>query len=358
MPKKRTQSFFHSGRTKKSFQPPGTIENAHTLRQDNVVITVIEFNEQSITEKVLTDISECLAYKNTPLTTWINIDGIHNIKAVEKIGALFGIHPLTLEDIVNTDQRPKFEDYENYLVVVMKMLYYDIALHGEQLTIILMENLVITFQEIHGQDAFTPIRKRLHDGNGRVRRYGADYLCYALMDAIVDSYFNILEKIGNKIEDIDEILITNPSPNTIEILHDLKREMIHLRKAVWPVQDLLISFQRSETLLIKSTTDLYLRDISDHSVRVIETVENYRDLISSMMDVYLSSLSHKMNEVMKVLTIMSSIFIPVTFIAGVYGMNFDFMPELHSVYGYVITWIVMLTVMISLAIYFKRKKWL
>jgi magnesium transporter len=238
------------------------------------------------------------------------------------------------------------------------MLYYDTELHNEQLTILLKNNVVITFQENHGGDAFFPIRKRLKEAKGRVRKFGADYLCYALIDAVVDSYFNILEVIGDKIELMDEQLIKDPTPDTLQVLHAMKREMIFLRKSVWPVRDMVGSLERSETTLIQPTTDVYLRDVHDHVVRVIETVENYRDLINGMMDIYLSSLSNKMNEVMKVLTIISTLFIPVTFIVGVYGMNFDYMPELRSPYGYAATWLVMLVIMASLLYYFRRKKWL
>jgi magnesium transporter len=318
----------------------------------------MQFNESSIEEMVFNNVSDLKDLSNNSCVTWINVDGIHNASVIEKIGALYNIHPLTLEDIANTDQRPKFEDYENYVVVMMKMLYYDTELHNEQLSILLKSNVVITFQENHGGDAFYPIRKRLKEAKGRVRKFGADYLYYALIDAVVDSYFNILEIIGDKIELMDEQLISEPTPDTLNVLHTMKREMIFLRKSVWPVRDMVNSLERSETNLIQPTTDVYLRDVHDHVVRVIETVENYRDLINGMMDIYLSSLSNKMNEVMKVLTIISTLFIPVTFIVGVYGMNFDYMPELRSPYGYVATWVVMLVIMGSLLYYFRRKKWL
>jgi magnesium transporter len=297
-------------------------------------------------------------YTTGNLVTWINVDGIHDASVIERLGIMYEIHPLTLEDVTNTDQRAKFEDYESYIVVMMKMLNYDTELHSEQLSIVLKSNLVITFQENQGVDAFSPIRKRLKEAKGRVRRFGADYLCYALIDAVVDAYFNILEIVGDKIELIDEQLIAGPQPNTMQVLHTMKREMIYLRKAVWPMRDMIGTMERSQTELIKPSTDLYLRDVHDHVVRVIETIENYRDLINGIMDLYLSSLSNKLNEVMKVLTIISTLFIPVTFIVGVYGMNFDYMPELKSPYGYAATWIIMLSIMLSLIYYFRRKKWL
>jgi magnesium transporter len=358
MAKRKRISFINRQRSKKSFLPPGTVEADVSLQAQRVVITVLQFNESFIEEKVFYNLSDFKDISSTSYVTWINVDGIHDASVIEKIGSLYEIHPLTLEDIANTDQRPKFEDYENYVVVMMKMLYYDSELHNEQLSVVLKNNVVITFQENHGGDAFYPIRKRLKEAKGRVRKYGADYLCYALIDAVVDSYFNILEVIGDKIELMDEQLIAEPTPDTLQVLHSMKREMIFLRKSVWPVRDMVNSLERSETTLIQPSTDVYLRDVHDHVIRVIETVENYRDLINGMMDIYLSSLSNKMNEVMKVLTIISTLFIPVTFIVGVYGMNFDYMPELRSPYGYGATWLVMLIIMMSLLYYFRRKKWL
>jgi magnesium transporter len=358
MAKRKKISFINRQRSKKSFLPPGTVEPNNAMQAENVVITIIQYNEKFIQETIITNLNELKDVTSNNLVTWINVDGIHDASVIEKIGSIYAIHPLTLEDVTNADQRAKFEDYESYIVVMMKMLHYDTELHSEQLSIILKNNLVITFQEVHGIDAFSPIRKRLKEAKGRVRRFGADYLCYALIDAVVDVYFNILEVVGDKVELIDEQLIAGPEPNTLQVLHGMKREIIFLRKAVWPMRDMIGSMERSQTELIKPSTDLYLRDVHDHVIRVIETVENYRDLINGIMDLYLSSLSNKLNEVMKVLTIISTLFIPVTFIVGVYGMNFDYMPELRSPYGYAATWVIMLAIMLSLVYYFRRKKWL
>ena len=356
-PKKKPE-FITQHRAEKSGLPPGTLTDIGSPEKEEVIITLIEYNETEYSEKRIVSFQEILDCRNTNTVKWINVDGIHDISIVEKIGTAFNIHPLTLEDIVNTDQRPKFEDYNFYDVAMMKMLYYDTELHSEQLSILLLDNLVISFQEIHGGDAFDPIRERIKQARGRIRKCGADYLAYALIDSIVDSYFTILEKIGDKLEALDEEVMTEPTPQSLRRLHAMKLEMIFLRKSVWPLRELINNIQRSESQLFKESTSIYLRDVHDHTIRVIETVESYRDLISGMMDIYLSSISNKMNEVMKVLTIISTIFIPVTFIAGVYGMNFDFMPELHSRWGYIGTWILMLSIMISLAFYFKRKKWL
>ena len=355
---RKKPEFITHQRVEKSGLPPGTLEVVDNLEREEVIITLIEFNENSFSERRISTFQDILDCKNGNTVKWINVDGIHNISLVEQIGKAFNIHPLTLEDIVNTDQRPKFEDYEFYDVAMMKMLYYDTSLHAEQLSIILLENMVISFQEIHGGDAFDPIRDRIKMAKGRIRKCGADYLAYALIDSIVDSYFKILEKIGDKLEALDEEIMTEPQPDSMRKLHAMKLEMIFLRKSVWPLRDMISNIERSESQLFKESTAVYLRDVHDHTIRVIETVESYRDLISGMMDIYLSSLSNRMNEVMKVLTIISTIFIPVTFIAGVYGMNFNYMPELQSKWGYIGVWVVMLSVMISLVFYFRRKKWL
>ena len=241
---------------------------------------------------------------------------------------------------------------------MMKMITYSKQVDSEQLAIILLDNTVISFQEPQGGDAFDIIRNRLRTAKGRVRKLGADYLAYALMDAVVDCYFTCIEKIGDKVEEIEEDIINNSDKKSLLELYHLKREMIYLRKQVWPLRDMINNMIRSETHLINPSTDIYLRDLSDHVTRIIDTVETYRDLLSGIMDIYLSTNANKMNEVMKVLTIMSSIFIPVTFIAGVYGMNFDNMPELRTQNGYYFIWAVMISIIIGLLIYFKRRKWM
>jgi magnesium transporter len=342
----------------KTGEPPGTIIYSGEERKEPVNISLIAYNEHEFIEKQFSDLSDCLTHPTDNMVRWINIDGIHQTEVIEGIGKKFNIHPLTLEDIANTNQRAKFEDYDNYVVAIMKMInYHENEIDAEQLTVILTDNLVISFQEKNG-DAFDYIRNRLRQGKGRVRRFGADYLAYALLDAVVDCYFSILEKFGDKIENLEEDLLDNPGKEMLKQLHDLKREMIYVRKAVWPMRELINNMERSETELIKPTTDIYLRDLHDHTIRVIDTVETYRDLLSGMMDIYLSSVSNKMNEIMKVLTIITTIFVPVTFIAGVYGMNFEYMPELHSHWGYAITWLIMLTIIITLLFYFRKKKWL
>lgn len=249
--KVKKPEFVSHHRVVKSGLPPGSLEVTDTTETEEVIITLIEFNEQSFSERKITSFQEIVDCKNNGFVKWINVDGIHNSSIVEQIGKAFDIHPLTLEDIVNTDQRPKFEDYDFYDVAMMKMLYYDTELHAEQLSIIFMENLVISFQEIHGGDAFDPIRERIKAAKGRIRKCGADYLAYALIDSIVDSYFNILEKVGDKLEALDEEIMSDPNPESLRKLHTMKLEMIFLRKSVWPLRDLINNIERSESQLLQ-----------------------------------------------------------------------------------------------------------
>ncbi len=338
--------------------PPGTLHYTGEERGGRVRITLIEFNEKEFFEQEFFDLSDCLTHVKENMVVWINVEGVHHTSLIEKIGQLFNIHPLTLEDIVHIDQRPKFEDYDHYLVTIIKMIKYETEMRGEQLSLVLLKNTVISFQEPQGGDAFDIIRNRLRQSKGRVRKLGADYLFYALLDAVVDWYFNAIEKIGDKVETLEEEIINQPRKESLVELYNIKREVIYLRKQVWPLRDMINNLLRSESEFITPNTQLFFRDLLDHSTRIIDTVETHRDLLSSMMDIYLSNNSNKMNEVMKVLTIMSSVFIPVTFIAGVYGMNFTYMPELKSPYGYAGVWVVMLSVMGGLLYYFKKKKWI
>ena len=291
--------------------------------------------------------------------TWIHIDGLQDIRLLEQMGVVFGLHPLTLEDILNTEQRPKSEDHGDYLYIVLRLFHEDAGggLVPEQVSIVFGRNWLISLQEKEGK-LLDPIRERLRNEKGRLRKAGADYLAHALLDAIVDSYFVILDKFGEKIENLEEALIGRPSPETLRAIQALKREMILLRKSVWPLREMIGGLGRSDSPLIREPSVIYFRDVYDHAVQVIDTIETYRDMLSGMLDIYLSSISNRMNEIMKVLTIIATVFMPLTFLAGVYGMNFKYMPELEWRWGYFALWGVMIVIAIFMLIYFRRKKWL
>jgi magnesium transporter len=338
--------------------PPGTLFYTGQETDQKIKISLIEFNENEFFEEDYFDLADCLSHVKPNMVKWINVEGVHDTALIEKIGKLHDLHPLTLEDIVHVDQRPKFEDYDNYILTIMKMITYNSQVVAEQLSIVLLKNTVISFQEPTGGDAFGIIRTRLRQAKGRVRRLGADYLFYALMDAVVDCYFTAIERIGDQLELIEEEIITEARRESLIRLYDLKREVIFLRKQVWPLRDMVNNLLRTENPLISDNTQIFLRDLQDHCSRIIDTVETYRDLLSGIMDIHISTNANKMNEVMKVLTIMSTIFIPVTFIAGVYGMNFQNMPETRSEYGYYFVCGLMLLIILGLIYYFKRKKWM
>lgn len=351
---------FIKKRSKKAGLPPGTMVHIGERKEAKVKITVIDYDKKSFLEKELKKVEECIKYRKRPTATWINVSGIHDTKTIEEIGKCFGLHPLLLEDIVNTDQRPKMEDYGDYIYVVLKMLYGNEKgneVNAEQMSLVLGPNFVISFQESE-DDVFSKVRERLRTGKGRIREMGSDFLAYALIDAIVDNYFVILEQMGEKIEHMEEELVKNPTSKTLQRIHGMKREVIFLRKSVWPLREVISGLLRSESKLIKKTTAVYLRDVYDHTIQVIDTVETSRDILSGMTDIYLSSISNRLNEIMKVLTIIGTIFIPLTFITGLYGMNFRFMPELESPLGYPAALSVMLVVAVIMLIYFRRKKWL
>ena len=345
--------------SKKAGSPPGTLVHIGEKKAEKVRITYLDYDEHNFQEKQVSNIEECFPFKESQTITWINIDGIHDVDIIEKIGKHFDLHPLILEDILNTTQRPKFEDYDNHLFIVLKMLMSageKQLVQFEQVSIVVGHKFVLSFQESIG-DVFEPIRDRLRNSKGRIRKMDSDYLAYALLDAIVDGYFSVLETIGDTIESIEERLAKEPTETILRHIHSLKREIIFLRKSIWPLRELISSLQRSESGLIAQSTDVFLRDVYDHTIQVIDTVESFRDIVSGMLDLYLSSISNKMNTVMKVLTIIATIFIPLTFIAGIYGMNFKYMPELEWRWSYAVVWLVMITVAVGMIMYFRKKKW-
>jgi len=347
-------------RSEKKGLPPGTLVHIGERKAEKVRITITDYDETQFQEKEVETIEECFPFKDTQTVTWINIEGLHQLEIIEKIGKQFNIHPLVLEDIANTEQRPKMEDFDDYIFLILKMLCFEEdknVIKAEQVGLILGSNFVISFEE--GEvEVFNPVRERIRNGKGRIRKLGPDYLAYALMDVIVDSYFLILERVGDRIEDLEEDLLDEPRPETMQAIHSLKGEMLLFRKSVWPLREVISSVERGESDLVRESTVIYLRDIYDHTIHVIDTVETFRDLLSGLLDLYISSVSNKMNEVMKVLTIIATIFIPLTFIAGVYGMNFRYMPELEWRFGYPLALLIMLIIGAGMVIYVKKRRWL
>jgi len=346
--------------SRKAGLPPGTLIHIGERKRETVRITLIDYNEQRFQEKQVANIEECFQLKTAPTVTWINIDGIHQVDIIEKLGRQFELHPLILEDILNTGQRPKFEDFDEYIFIVLKTLTFDEqkeTIQTEQASLVLGPNFVISFQESIGH-VFEQIRRRIRNAKGRIRKMPSDYLAYALIDAIVDNYFIILEKLGEKIESLQEQLVTKPTEKTLQQIHNLKREMMSLRKSVWPLRELLSGLQRAESSLINESTGIYMQDVYSHTIQIIDTIESFRDMVSGMLDIYLSSISNKMNAVMKVLTMIATLFIPLTFIAGVYGMNFRYMPELERRWAYPAVLLLMVAIAVGMLVYFRKKKWL
>jgi magnesium transporter len=353
-------SRFIKKRTKKVGLPPGSLVYIGDRKTDKVKITIFNYDEKQLQEREVDTIAECVVYKDTPTVTWIDVEGVHDLDFLENLGECFGLHSLVLEDVLNTDQRPKIEDYDDYLYIVLKMISYDDKndeIKAEQVSIIVGLNFVISFQEGE-KDVFDQVRDRIRNNRGIIRRSGNDYLGYSLMDAIVDNYFTIVEKLGEKIETAEEDLIANPSSQTLQSIYDLKKNLMFLRKSVWPLREVVSYLEKAESEIIKKTTSIYFRDVYDHTIQVADTIETLRDMLSSMLDIYLSSISNRLNSVMKVLTIIATIFIPLTFIVGIYGMNFQYMPELEWHWGYFMVWFIIIAVVVGMLVYFKKKKWM
>ena len=347
-------------RAKMAGLPPGSLIYTGEKTHVPARITVMEYDEQTFTEKELQAVTECQVKKGRPGVTWLSVEGISQVANLEKLGECFNLHPLVLEDILNIDQRPKIEDYEDYLFIVLKAISADpqsAEIASDQVSLILGPNYVISLHEGNG-DLFGPVRERLAAAKGRIRKSGADFLAYSLIDLLVDNYFVVLEQFGEQVEDLEEAVVRQANPKTLQTVHHFKYEMIILRKSLWPLRELVARLERRESNLIGEVTAVYLQDVYDHTIIAIDTVETYRDILSGMLDIYLSSVSNRLNEVMKVLTIIATIFMPLTFLAGVYGMNFKYMPELEWHYGYFLVVAVMAVVAGVMLLAFKKKKWI
>ncbi|MFP4549006.1 MAG: magnesium/cobalt transporter CorA [Fidelibacterota bacterium] len=346
--------------SRKKGLPPGTLVHVGDAKEQPVKIKLIQYDQGTFETGTITDLDKLPSKDQSKKVTWLNIDGVHQTEIIQKIGKIYNIHSLVLEDIVNTGQRPKVDDYGDYLYIVMKMLYPDTqnnTIQTEQVSLLITDNTVISFQEQEG-DVFDAIRTRLQEGLGKIRNRKADYLAYALMDAVVDNYFTILETISENLEGLEDEVLDDPVPQTLQKIHTLKTDLIYLRKSVWPLREVVRSLEQRESPIITESTQLYFRDVYDHTIQVMDALESSRDILSGMLDIYLSSTSNRMNEVMKVLTIIATIFIPLTFIAGIYGMNFQYMPELGWKWGYFGVLGIMALVGVIMVIFFRKKKWL
>jgi len=346
--------------TKAPGSAPGMLMHTGQRKVETVRIRLIDYDADKLIEKTMEGVDECFPYADRPPVTWVNIDGLHDTAVAETVGERFGVHPLVLEDVLSPNQRPKVESYDGHFLVVLRMLSFEEesdSVVSEQVSLIVGEKYLFSFQERFG-DVFEPVRERLRTGRGRIRSRGTDYLAYALIDAIVDHYFRILELMGDTIEELEETVIAEPSEDVLHRIHHLRREMLVIRRAVWPLREALGQLYRGELPLITQETQLFLRDVYDHTVQVIDTTETLREVLSGAMDLYLSGVSNRMNEVMKVLTIIATIFIPLGFFAGLYGMNFEYMPELGIRWAYPALLTFMAVVSGGMLIAFKRKGWL
>ena len=351
-------------------ESPGVLRPREEAAKRPPDITLIEYDRAHLEERTVADREELLPHLDNQRVTWINIDGLGDVDVLRRLGSRFNLHPLALEDVLSTGQRPKVEQYDDYLFIVVQMLYLNDRkqMCGEQVSMFLGKNFLITLQEEADFDVFEPVRARIRAANGAIRKLGADYLAYALLDSIVDHYYPVLESLGAAIDAIEDQLVEQPVQNPVRDLHQHKRTLTQIRRFIWPVRDLINSLMHEETGLVAKGTKVYLRDCYDHTVQLMDLVESYRDVLSGLMELYLSSVGIRTNEIMKVLTVISSIFIPLTFIVGIYGMNFApeangkklpwNMPELYQPWGYVGVMLLMLGVAMFQIVYFKRRRWM
>lgn len=346
-------------RKRKIGSAPGTLVHIGEHTSENIRIDLIEYNDNIFNKTSINNIEKAFHKSIDSSVRWIDIDGLYDIDLVKKVGDNFNIHSLILEDILNTDQHPKVDLENNYIYIVLKMLYYDKfskEIKSEQVSFVLFDDCLISFQEFPG-DVFDNIRTRLQTNKNNIRSKNSDYLLYSLIDAIVDSYFNIFESIGDVLDKIEDNLMNSPTKSLLSDIYNLKRDIIFLRNSVWPLREIVSTLIKDEHILIDEKTTIYLRDVYDHIIQIINVIETYRDILSGMLDIYLSSMSNKTNEVMKVLTVFSTIFIPLTFLTGIYGMNFHYMPELSSKYGYPIFWVITIALILFMINYFRKKNW-
>jgi magnesium transporter len=340
--------------------PPGSLVSPGERERPPAKITITHYRDNNFAERQVDTIAECRLAEDPAEVTWIDVNGVSQVKDLEKLGERFKIHPLVLEDILEVGQRPKVEDYDDYLYIVLNSLRpgaADEELIAEEISLVLGPHYVLSFYEGE-DDLFAPVRQRLLKAKGRIRKLGADFLAYSLIDLVVDNYFVHLEKFGDQVESLEDEVVARPSPQTLRDVHRYKNDMILLRKSLWPLREVIARLERRESPLISENLANYFRDVYDHTIIAIDTVETYRDILSGMLDIYLSSMSNRLNQIMKVLTIIATIFMPLTFITSLYGMNFKYMPELQWEYGYYATLVVIVVIALTMVQFFRKKQWL
>ncbi|MGE5855523.1 MAG: magnesium/cobalt transporter CorA [Syntrophaceae bacterium] len=347
-------------RSRKTGLPPGSLIHIGEQRTEKIRITVVDYAEEHFEQREIDAVEELSPYCGKPTVTWVDVVGIHDPHVIEQIGGQFNIHPLLMEDIMNTTQRPKIDDLGQYICLIVKLISFDektMDLRIEQLSLVFNDDFVLSFQESESGIS-KPVRERIRNGLGRIRARGTDYLVYTLMDAVVDHYFVVMEQMGEKIDGLEDDVVANPRRETLRAVRQLRDEILLMRRSVWPLREVISLLERAESPLVDKTTAIYFRDVYEHTIQVMDTVDTYRDILSGMFDIYLSSSSNRLNEVMKMLTIIATVFMPLTFLAGVYGMNFEHMPELKWYYGYFMLWGVMIAIALTMLAYFRRRKWI
>lgn len=344
----------------KSGLPPGTLVHVGEVLASETRVSVFDYDSEGVREHVAGSVEEITRYRDSDSVTWVDVEGLINVELIESIGRQFDIHPLVLEDILNTQQRPKFEEYDDHLFLVFKVIYPGadgVTVNYEQLSILILNDYVFTFKEKQ-DDIFEPIKARLRNHKGRFRNLGADYLAYAILDTVVDLYLSLQDYLDNIVESVEDELLASPDTGTLATIQRIRRELIFIRRSCAPLRELLNGILRSDSLLISDTTLIYFRDVHDHVLRVTDAIDTYRDMVTGLLDIYNSTISNRLNEIMKVLTVFASIFIPLTFLTGIYGMNFKYMPELHWKWAYPLLWLAFLVIGVLLLVFFKKRKWL
>ena len=346
--------------SEKAGLPPGSLIHVGDVLETKSRISLIDYNKEHIDERQIQSIDDISQYKETDSVTWVIVEGLAEVDIVEKIGNMFGIHPLVLEDILHTHQRPKFEEYDDYLYIVLKCLVSEeekFSVNYEQISLLVLKNFVFMFKE-KADELLYPVLKHIRNTQSRIRNQGSDYLMYTILDTIVDQNFILMDALDDTVTSLEDEVYSDASQNILYAIQRLKREVISIRRNISPIRELLAGLLRSDSDLIHESTHLYLTDVSDHVIHIIESIESYRDVLSGLVEIYISNVSNRMNEVMKVLTVFASIFIPLTFLAGVYGMNFEYMPELKWKWAYPTLWALFIVITIGSLLYFKRKRWL